>query len=91
MKAFNTMMEIVVGLNLGPVSRLTAMWSALPEKYQELFESLMAFSSAVSGEISCYGGRYFLDSFFFSQGIIEITELLSKLLPPLVCPTWQLV
>ena len=47
MKAFNPMMEIVVGLNLGPVSRLTEMWESLPEKYQIIFDSLMNFSSAV--------------------------------------------
>jgi len=46
-KNFNAMMEITVGLNLGPVSRLTLTWERLPQKYQAIYDNLMEFSSSL--------------------------------------------
>jgi hypothetical protein len=52
MNCFNPLFEIVVGLNLSPLTRLTAMWSLLSPKYQEIFHSLSDFISAVCRRMS---------------------------------------
>lgn len=42
---FNTLYEIVAGLNLGPVTRLKKTWKALPKKYWDVWNQLNAVVS----------------------------------------------
>ncbi|KAI8824055.1 ras guanine nucleotide exchange factor domain-containing protein [Fimicolochytrium jonesii] len=37
---FNTLFEVVAGLNLGPVTRLKRTWKALPKKYWDVWNQL---------------------------------------------------
>ncbi|KAJ3153322.1 hypothetical protein HDU86_005279 [Geranomyces michiganensis] len=43
---FNTVFEIVAGLNVGPVTRLKRTWKALPKKYGEVWNQLNAVVSS---------------------------------------------
>ncbi|KAJ3021952.1 RasGEF [Thoreauomyces humboldtii] len=43
---FNTVFEIVAGLNLAPVARLKRTWKALPKKYAEVWDHLNAVVSS---------------------------------------------
>lgn len=40
MNNFNAVFEVVAGLNLGPVTRLTKTWESLPKKYLDIWDSL---------------------------------------------------
>ncbi|KAJ3182085.1 Ras protein-specific guanine nucleotide-releasing factor [Geranomyces variabilis] len=43
---FNTVFEIVAGLNVGPVTRLKRTWKALPKKYWDVWNQLNAVVSS---------------------------------------------
>ncbi|KAJ3060861.1 hypothetical protein HDU98_003173 [Podochytrium sp. JEL0797] len=45
---YNTLFEIVAGLNLGPISRLSKTWKALPAKYLEIWTKLNKIASSES-------------------------------------------
>jgi len=49
---YNSMMEIVVGLSLGPISRLKQLWKSLPTKYTRMLEQLMELASSQSNYAS---------------------------------------
>ena len=92
------MMEIVIGLNLGPVSRLTKMWESLPEKYQDIFDSLMSFTSTVceleeKGEfdISFFKIMKYSPIFFSRWAISGIIGQTSKPQHPPAYPTWLFI